>query len=74
MATVAKLDAHRLGSTLISPNQIVLVEGEVTARDAGVQVDQVLTIDGRFRVVVDSRFFSYDFYSRAIAKFAETLT
>ncbi len=73
MATVGRINPGRLASPLIGPNQALFVEDVITVGDTGVQVDQVLTIDGQFRIVVESRFFSYDFYRRAIAKVQETL-
>ncbi len=73
MATVGRINPQRLASPLIGPHQALFVEDEVTVGNTGVHVDQVLTIDGQFRIVVESRFFSYDFYRRAIAKYQETL-
>jgi hypothetical protein len=57
----------------VAPYDTVELTQVVQGSDAGMRIEQVLTIQGAVRLVVESRFYSYDFYRRAIAKFEEGL-
>ena len=64
-----RLDPVRLGHPSIRPYDLVEVRQEAHVGDAGVSVNQVLYIQGTYRIVAETRFYSHEFYRQAIAKF-----
>jgi hypothetical protein len=67
----ARIDPVRLQSPGVSVYDVVNITHEMSVLESGLRVDQIITINGAFRIVADSRYFSLDFYRSAIAKFLE---
>lgn len=63
-----RLDPTRLRVPRLEVYDVVNLSAQTQSFDAGVRIDQVLEINGFFRIVADSRFYSHDFYRSAIAK------
>ena len=49
----------------------ILLEQQAMVLGDGVNVEQMITINGSVRFAADRRWFGMDFYRRAIAKFLE---